>query len=75
MRFDPVFCILTESVATRGPSEETSANGLDVIVFTAGIGENSDLLRKKVCEGLTFLGLELDEERNQARSKQTRRIT
>ena len=50
-------------------------NGLDVIVFTAGIGENSDLLRKKVCEGLTFLGLELDEERNQARSKQTRRIT
>ncbi|MBB6635337.1 acetate/propionate family kinase [Cohnella thailandensis] len=50
-------------------------NGLDVILFTAGVGENSAPLRKKVCEGLTFLGVELDEERNQVRSDETRRIT
>lgn len=50
-------------------------NGLDAVLFTAGVGENSDILRKKVCEGLTFLGLELDEERNKVRSSQARRIT
>jgi len=50
-------------------------NGLDVVLFTAGVGENSAPLRKKVCEGLTFLGVELDEERNQVRSGETRRIT
>ncbi|EFM09723.1 acetate kinase [Paenibacillus curdlanolyticus YK9] len=50
-------------------------NGVDTIVFTAGVGENSSVLRKAVCEGLTFLGLELDEERNNARSKEVRFIT
>lgn len=50
-------------------------NGLDAILFTAGVGENSDALRKRVCEELTFLGLELDESRNKARSNETRRIS
>lgn len=50
-------------------------NGLDTIIFTAGVGENSIVLRKAVCEGLTFLGVELDEERNSIRSKETRRIS
>ena len=50
-------------------------DGLDAIVFTAGIGENSDLLRKRVCEGLTFFGIRLDEERNALRSKEPRLIT
>ncbi len=39
-------------------------NGVDAIVFTAGIGENSVLIRKMVCEGLENLGLELDDELN-----------
>ena len=38
--------------------------GIDVLVFTAGIGENSPLVRAKICEGLGFLGIELDETRN-----------
>lgn len=38
--------------------------GLDVIVFTAGVGENSDQNRKGILEGLEFMGVELDEERN-----------
>ena len=50
-------------------------NGLDVLVFTAGVGENSTHVRAAACEGLTFLGLELDYERNAVRSRQTRRIS
>jgi acetate kinase len=50
-------------------------NGLDTIIFTAGVGENSVVLRKAVCAGLAFLGVELDEERNSERSKETRRIS
>lgn len=38
--------------------------GLDVLVFTAGIGENSPEIRAAVCEGLGFLGIELDEAAN-----------
>lgn len=39
-------------------------NGLDAIAFTGGIGENSAVLRTACCEGLSFLGVELDELRN-----------
>lgn len=41
--------------------------GIDALVFTAGIGENSVLVRERVCEGLGWLGLELDHARNGAR--------
>lgn len=44
-------------------------NGLDAIVFTAGIGENSQLMRKMICEDLDFLGLKLDQEKNRTKSK------
>ncbi|MED5017755.1 acetate kinase [Paenibacillus chibensis] len=50
-------------------------NGVDVITFTAGVGENSVVLRKKVCENLTYLGVELDEELNEIRSGEPRRIS
>jgi acetate kinase len=39
-------------------------NGADAIVFTGGIGENSPEVRSRVCEGLQWLGLELDEDLN-----------
>lgn len=39
--------------------------GLDCIVFTAGIGENSPLVRAKICEGLDFLGVKIDERKNE----------
>jgi len=41
-----------------------SLGGLDAIVFTAGIGENSPLFRKLVLENLSFLGITLDDEAN-----------
>lgn len=50
-------------------------NGLDTLVFTAGVGENSVIFRKAVCEGISFLGIELDETRNAERSKEARVIS
>ncbi len=38
--------------------------GVDTIVFSGGIGENSDIVRDRICEGLGFLGVELDESLN-----------
>lgn len=39
-------------------------NGIDVIAFTGGIGENSALIRKAVCNGFEFLGLSFDDDKN-----------
>jgi acetate kinase len=50
-------------------------NGLDVLVFTAGVGENSALLRETVCKQLTFFGIELDDPLNQLSSIDERRIS
>jgi acetate kinase len=38
--------------------------GLDALVFAGGIGENAPLVRARICEGLGFLGIELNESRN-----------
>jgi len=40
--------------------------GLDSLVFAAGIGENAPTIRARICDGLGFLGIELDEKRNAA---------
>lgn len=42
-----------------------SLQGLDVLVFTAGVGENSAATRARICTGLEFLGVELDSDANQ----------
>lgn len=39
-------------------------NGVDIIVFTAGVGENSPILREMICENLTFLGVKIDKKAN-----------
>ncbi len=49
-------------------------NGLDSIIFTAGIGENSDVIRKLVCTDLEYLGIELDAEKNNIRAKEITEI-
>lgn len=48
---------------------------LDMITFTGGIGENDELVRKEVLEGLAIFGIELDEEVNKDRSLGDRIIT
>ncbi len=42
-------------------------NGLDAIVFTAGIGENSKTMRKLVCTDLDYLGIAIDDDKNNAK--------
>lgn len=49
-------------------------NGIDAIIFTAGIGENSAYIREKVCQEMDFLGLELDLDKNNIRSNTIREI-
>jgi acetate kinase len=49
-------------------------NGVDAIAFTAGIGEHSAAMRKRICDRLAFLGVSLDETANQAASDEERRI-
>jgi len=52
--------------------------GLDALVFAGGIGENAPTVRTRICDGLGFLGIELDEKRNGANagviSSETSRI-
>ena len=47
----------------------SSLNGLDVLVFTAGVGENSATVREKTCDGLAYLGLQLDLAKNNSEPK------
>ena len=46
-------------------------NGLDAVVFTAGIGENSPMLRELICEDMEYLGIELDRELNAKTKRQS----
>ncbi len=55
-------------------SYAAAMNGLDAIIFTAGIGENSSTIRKMVCDEMNFLGINLDLEKNEIRSKEIREI-
>ena len=54
-------------------------DGLDTLVFSGGIGENAPEVRARICAGLTFLGIELDHQRNRANaliiSTDTSRVT
>ena len=49
-------------------------NGLDAIVFTAGVGENDAIIRRMVCADMDFIGIGLDEEKNATRSNELREI-
>lgn len=58
--------LFTYRVARESGALIASLGGLDGIVFTAGIGENSPEIRALVCERLSYLGIELDEAANRA---------
>ncbi len=47
--------------------------GLDALIFTAGVGENSPIIRERICAGLSFLGITLDSAANQAGKKRISR--
>ena len=52
----------------------SALNGVDAIIFTAGIGENSANIRKMVCTDMDFFGIQLNEEKNATRSGEIREI-
>ena len=56
--------IFVYRVAAAVAAMASALGGLDALVFTAGIGENSALVRARVCERLAFLGIELDPAAN-----------
>ncbi|MCI9303343.1 acetate/propionate family kinase [Clostridium sp.] len=56
-------------VRTQIAAYAGAMGGVDVIVFTAGIGENSSITRKEILKGLEFFGFELNEENNEIRGK------
>ena len=51
-------------------ADAAAMGGIDALVFTAGIGENSIVAREKVCAGLEFLGIKIDAEKNKVRGKE-----
>jgi len=56
--------ILYDGIKKYNGAYATIMNGLDVLVFTAGIGENSIETRENVCKNMDFLGIKIDEEAN-----------
>lgn len=48
-------------------SYAAAMNGVDAICFTAGVGENGPMVRKKICEYLGFIGVKIDDEANKVR--------
>ena len=62
--------ILTYQIKKYIGSYAAAMNGLDAVVFTAGIGENRDEIRHAACMDMDFLGIKLDEEVNARTKKQ-----
>ena len=62
--------LFTRTIAQFVARYAVSMKGIDVVVFTGGIGENQSDVRKKICEYLGFMGLVLDEEKNKIRGEE-----
>ncbi|WP_086313836.1 acetate kinase [Enterococcus sp. 7F3_DIV0205] len=63
--------IFTDRIRKYIGSYVTVLNGVDAIVFTAGIGENDSHVRSEVIKGMTWFGCELDDEKNNVRGKES----
>ena len=50
-------------------SYAAALGGVDVLAFTGGIGENAAFVRQKSCEGLEFMGIEIDSKHNESGSR------
>ncbi|HAS80029.1 MAG TPA: acetate kinase, partial [Fusobacteriaceae bacterium] len=61
--------MMTYRIRAYIASYAAAMGGVDMICFTGGIGENSNLIRSKSLEGLEFMGVELDEAVNSVRKK------
>ncbi|MFB4210649.1 acetate kinase [Shouchella sp. JSM 1781072] len=63
--------VFTSRIQDYIGSYATRMGGIDVLIFTAGIGENSTVVRERVLKGLEFMGIEVDLSKNNVRGKET----
>ena len=64
--------LFTKTIAQFVAKYAVSLKGVDAIVFTGGIGENQINIRKKICENLAWMGLDLDLAKNDVRSEEVK---
>ena len=64
--------IFAYKVANYVGSYAAAMNGVDIIVFTAGVGENDSDIREEICSYLEFLGIRIDEVKNRDRGEAVR---
>lgn len=62
-----IFCYKTHK---RIASAAAAMNGIDVLIFTAGVGENSPELREKIATGLDLMGIKIDHDKNMVRGQE-----
>ena len=62
---------LTSDITKFIGAYAAAMNGVDLLVFTGGIGENNSRLRRRICENLTYLGVKFDYDANVVRGKDT----
>ena len=63
------FDMLVYSIKKYIGAYSAAMGGLDYLVFTAGIGEKSDMVRDAVCSDMEYLGIEIDHEKNSSQNK------
>ena len=63
--------ILVDGVKKYIAGFAAKMGGVDVVVFTAGIGENGITFRKAVCDNMEFMGIKIDAKKNDCRGKET----
>lgn len=64
--------LFTKTIAQYVARYAVSLKGIDVLVFTGGIGENQVNIRKKICENLEWMGVKLDLDKNNVKSEELR---
>ncbi len=64
--------IFTQTIAQFIAKYAVSLRGLDAVVFTGGIGENQSSIRKMICNDLEWMGLKIDDTRNENSSSDTK---
>ena len=64
--------LFTKTIAQFVAKYAVSLNGIDTIIFTGGIGENQINIRKAICEHLAWMGVEIDLDKNNVRSEETK---
>ena len=62
--------IFTSTIAQYVARYAVKLGGLDLIIFTGGIGENQITIRKSICEQLSFMGVEIDSDKNNIKGEE-----